>query len=147
VSDGDLDLLLIDTWVHHVEAVWDFPDFAGSEIGFEDRSERELKGVPGMWHLYSAALTDHRRFISDRHGPLGSARRHPSTPGYPDPMSYLCIRPGLGPRAMADFARPPRYVQSDGSNDLALGWVSDSFGELSDSIADFGFADVPEAEH
>ena len=28
VGDGDLDILLIDTWVHHVEAVWDFPDFA-----------------------------------------------------------------------------------------------------------------------
>jgi class 3 adenylate cyclase len=28
IGDGPLDLLLIDTWVHHVEAVWDFPDFA-----------------------------------------------------------------------------------------------------------------------
>ena len=28
VGEGELDLLLIDTWVHHVEAVWDFPDFA-----------------------------------------------------------------------------------------------------------------------
>lgn len=28
VGSGPLDLLLIDTWVHHVEAVWDFPDFA-----------------------------------------------------------------------------------------------------------------------
>ena len=28
VGDGDLDLLLIDTWAHHVEAVWDFPDLA-----------------------------------------------------------------------------------------------------------------------
>jgi len=28
VGSGDLDLLLIDTWAHHVEAVWDFPDFA-----------------------------------------------------------------------------------------------------------------------
>ena len=28
VGEGALDLLLIDTWVHHVEAVWDFPDFA-----------------------------------------------------------------------------------------------------------------------
>ncbi len=28
VGSGSLDLLLIDTWVHHVEAVWDFPDFA-----------------------------------------------------------------------------------------------------------------------
>ena len=28
VGEGDLDILLIDTWVHHVEAVWDFPDFA-----------------------------------------------------------------------------------------------------------------------
>ena len=28
VGDGDLDLLLIDTWVHHVEAVWDVADYA-----------------------------------------------------------------------------------------------------------------------
>ena len=28
VGSGPLDLLLIDTWVHHVEAVWDFPDLA-----------------------------------------------------------------------------------------------------------------------
>jgi class 3 adenylate cyclase len=28
VGEGALDLLLSDTWVHHVEAVWDFPDFA-----------------------------------------------------------------------------------------------------------------------
>jgi class 3 adenylate cyclase len=28
VGGGGLDLLLIDTWAHHVEAVWDFPDMA-----------------------------------------------------------------------------------------------------------------------
>jgi class 3 adenylate cyclase len=28
VGDGEPDLLLIDTWVHHVEAVWEFPDYA-----------------------------------------------------------------------------------------------------------------------
>ena len=28
VGDGPIDLLFVDTWVHHVEAVWDFPDFA-----------------------------------------------------------------------------------------------------------------------
>jgi class 3 adenylate cyclase len=28
VGSGPLDLLLVDTWVHHVEAVWDFPDLA-----------------------------------------------------------------------------------------------------------------------
>ena len=28
VGSGPLDLLLVDTWVHHVEAVWDVPDFA-----------------------------------------------------------------------------------------------------------------------
>jgi class 3 adenylate cyclase len=28
VGTGSLDLLVIDTWVHHVEAVWDFPDLA-----------------------------------------------------------------------------------------------------------------------
>ena len=26
---------------------------AGSGIEFEDRGEHELKGVPGIWHLYS----------------------------------------------------------------------------------------------
>jgi class 3 adenylate cyclase len=25
---------------------------AGSDIGFEDAGEHELKGVPGRWHLY-----------------------------------------------------------------------------------------------
>ena len=28
VGTGPRDLLLVDTWVHHVEAVWDVPDFA-----------------------------------------------------------------------------------------------------------------------
>jgi class 3 adenylate cyclase len=28
VGDGPIDLLLIDTWVHHVDLVWDIPDFA-----------------------------------------------------------------------------------------------------------------------
>jgi class 3 adenylate cyclase len=28
VGSGPLDLLLVDTWVHHVEAVWNLPDFA-----------------------------------------------------------------------------------------------------------------------
>jgi class 3 adenylate cyclase len=28
VGSGPIDLFLVDTWVHHVEAVWDFPDFA-----------------------------------------------------------------------------------------------------------------------
>jgi class 3 adenylate cyclase len=28
VGAGSPDLLLVDTWVHHVEAVWDFPDYA-----------------------------------------------------------------------------------------------------------------------
>lgn len=28
---------------------------AGSGFGFEDRGEHDLKGVPGRWHLYSAA--------------------------------------------------------------------------------------------
>jgi class 3 adenylate cyclase len=28
LGEGPLDLLLVDTWVHHVEAVWDLPDLA-----------------------------------------------------------------------------------------------------------------------
>ncbi|HET9672327.1 MAG TPA: adenylate/guanylate cyclase domain-containing protein [Actinomycetota bacterium] len=28
VGDGPVEILFVDTWVHHVEAVWEFPDFA-----------------------------------------------------------------------------------------------------------------------
>jgi pimeloyl-ACP methyl ester carboxylesterase len=28
VGEGPIDILFIDTWVHHVEQVWDFPEFA-----------------------------------------------------------------------------------------------------------------------
>jgi class 3 adenylate cyclase len=28
VGSGPIDILLVDTWLHHVEAVWDFPEFA-----------------------------------------------------------------------------------------------------------------------
>ncbi len=28
---------------------------AGSGITLEDRGERELKGVPGVWHLFAVA--------------------------------------------------------------------------------------------
>ena len=28
VGNGGVDLLLVDTWVHHVEAIWDVPDAA-----------------------------------------------------------------------------------------------------------------------
>jgi class 3 adenylate cyclase len=28
IGSGTIDILFVDTWVHHVEAVWDFPDFA-----------------------------------------------------------------------------------------------------------------------
>ena len=52
---GDLDILLIDTWVHHVEAVWDFPDFArflrrlsslGKLIHFDRRGTGLSDSVP-----------------------------------------------------------------------------------------------------
>jgi hypothetical protein len=33
VGSGPLDLLLVDTWVHHVEGVWEFPDFALCSAG------------------------------------------------------------------------------------------------------------------
>ena len=28
---------------------------AGSDVGFVDRNDHELKGVPGRWHLFAAA--------------------------------------------------------------------------------------------
>jgi class 3 adenylate cyclase len=37
---------------------------AGSEIEFDDRGERELKGVPGRWRLYSVRRD--RRSTSSR---------------------------------------------------------------------------------
>jgi class 3 adenylate cyclase len=43
VGEGAIDLLLIDTWVHHVEAVWDFPEFA--------RLLRRLAGFGRLIHF------------------------------------------------------------------------------------------------
>jgi class 3 adenylate cyclase len=43
VGSGPLDLLLVDTWVHHVEAVWDFPDLA--------RFLRRLSSVGRLIHF------------------------------------------------------------------------------------------------
>jgi hypothetical protein len=28
---------------------------AGSALAFDDRGEHELKGVPGVWHLYAVS--------------------------------------------------------------------------------------------
>jgi hypothetical protein len=32
---------------------------AGSDIGFDDRSDHELKRVPGSWQLFSVNNLDH----------------------------------------------------------------------------------------
>ena len=50
VGDGDLDLLVIDSWVHHVELFWEFPDLARqlrrlSAIGRLIRFDRRGTGL------------------------------------------------------------------------------------------------------
>jgi hypothetical protein len=49
------------------------PVIAGSTIVFEDRSEYELKGVPGIGRLYAArdgaAVTHHVQRLLSRLGP------------------------------------------------------------------------------
>jgi hypothetical protein len=50
VGDGPLDVLFVDTWVHHVEAVWDFPDFASAPAPRLDRSADPLR-PPRHWTL------------------------------------------------------------------------------------------------
>ncbi len=59
VGQGERDLLFIDSWTHHVEAVWDFPDFArflrrlgslGRLIHF-DRRGTGLSDPVAMEHL------------------------------------------------------------------------------------------------
>jgi class 3 adenylate cyclase len=34
---------------------------AGSGLAFEDRGRHELKGVPGMWHLYAVQQGPRRK--------------------------------------------------------------------------------------
>jgi class 3 adenylate cyclase len=79
VGEGSLDLVLIESWVHHVEALQigglavhigarvaatggggdivvssTVKDLvAGSGLTFADRGEHELKGVPGSWRLFA----------------------------------------------------------------------------------------------
>ena len=65
IGDGPLDLLLVESWVHHVETSWDIPELA--------RQQRRLAA--------DASLTHVRR---DRGGPPTSLRADP------DPFAFLC---------------------------------------------------------
>lgn len=54
VGTGPIDLLLIDTWAHHVDLVWDIPDFARllrrlSSFARLIQFDRRGKSAPSGW--------------------------------------------------------------------------------------------------
>jgi len=54
VGDGPFDLVYVPGWIFLVTStVRDLT--SGSELVFEDRGTRALKGVPRDWHLFSAS--------------------------------------------------------------------------------------------
>ncbi|MGZ8591167.1 MAG: hypothetical protein ACXWZD_11505 [Actinomycetota bacterium] len=69
VGEGELDLLLVDTWVHHVEAVWEFGDYA--------RFLRRLSAFGRLIHFDRRGTG-----LSDRCRPTSSptSRRRSTTP-------------------------------------------------------------------
>ena len=90
---GSLDVLLVDTWVHHVEAVWDFPDFArflrrlasfGRLIHFDRRGTGlsdpvPLDRLPDLEKQMEDAVAVLEEVGSTRSWPAASSRTAPSS--------------------------------------------------------------------
>lgn len=83
VGDGPIDILFVDIWVHHVEAVWDFPEFA--------RLLRRLASFGRLIHF-------------DRRG-TGLSDRYP---WLTDEPPYESREPDDDPSRPTRTARPPR---------------------------------------
>ena len=121
VGEGVLDLLLVDTWVHHVEAVWDFPDFArflrrlssfGRLIHFDRRGTGLSDPVP------LDQLPDLETQVDDAVAVLGSAEsRGAAVIGVNDGTIVAVMLAARYPdlcRSLVMFATGPKHVLAAG---------------------------------
>jgi class 3 adenylate cyclase len=142
VGDGPIDILFVDTWVHHVEAVWDFPDFArflrrlasiGRLIHFDRRGTGLSDPVP------LEGLPDFDEQVEDAVAILDAAGSdRPAIVGTNDGTLVAMLLAAAHPErcsSLALFSPTAKHVLPQ-----ELGSVEAVVAEISDSIDDSGVA-------
>jgi class 3 adenylate cyclase len=142
VGTGPLDILLVDTWVHHVEAVWDFPDFArflrrlssfGRLIHFDRRGTGLSDPVP------LDALPDFQTQMEDVVAVLDAAGSQSTAVfGTADGTLVAMLLAASHPercRSLVLFAPTAKHEQAAG---LAMERIEDALQEITDAVDDSG---------
>ena len=142
VGTGSLDILLIDTWVHHVEAVWDFPDFArflrrlssfGRLIHFDRRGTGLSDPVP------LDKLPDFQTQMEDVVAVLDAAgSQRTAIIGTADGTLVAMLLAAAHPercRSLVLFAPTAKHEQAAG---LAMERIEEALQEITDAVEDSG---------
>jgi class 3 adenylate cyclase len=142
VGTGPLDILLVDTWVHHVEAVWDFPDFArflrrlssfGRLIHFDRRGTGLSDPVP------LDALPDFQTQMEDVVAVLDAAGSQSTAVfGTADGTLVAMLLAASHPercRSLVLFAPTAKHEQAAG---LAMERIEEALQEITDAVDDSG---------
>ncbi len=142
VGTGSIDILLIDTWVHHVEAVWDFPDFArflrrlssfGRLIHFDRRGTGLSDPVP------LDKLPDFQTQMEDVVAVLDAAgSQSTAIIGTADGTLVAMLLAAAHPercRSLVLFAPTAKHEQAAG---LAMERIEEALQEITDAVEDSG---------
>jgi class 3 adenylate cyclase len=142
VGTGSIDIMLIDTWVHHVEAVWDFPDFArflrrlssfGRLIHFDRRGTGLSDPVP------LDKLPDFQTQMEDVVAVLDAAESQSTVIfGTADGTLVAMLLAASHPercRSLVLFAPTAKHEQAAG---LAMERIEEALQEITDAVEDSG---------
>jgi class 3 adenylate cyclase len=142
VGTGPLDILLVDTWVHHVEAVWDFPDFArflrrlssfGRLIHFDRRGTGLSDPVP------LDKLPDFQTQMEDVVAVLDAAGSQSTAVfGTADGTLVAMLLAAFHPercRSLVLFAPTAKHEQAAG---LPMERIEEALQEITDAVEDSG---------
>ena len=142
VGTGSLDILLIDTWVHHVEAVWDFPDFARflrrlSSFGRLIHFDRRGTGLSDPVSLDK--LPDFQTQMEDVVAVLDAAgSQSTAIIGTADGTLVAMLLAAAHPercRSLVLFAPTAKHEQAAG---LAMERIEEALQEITDAVEDSG---------
>ena len=142
VGTGSLDILLIDTWVHHVEAVWDFPDFARflrrlSSFGRLIHFDRRGTGLSDPVSLDK--LPDFQTQMEDVVAVLDAAgSQSTAIMGTADGTLVAMLLAAAHPercRSLVLFAPTAKHEQAAG---LAMERIEEALQEITDAVEDSG---------
>ena len=142
VGSGSLDILLIDTWVHHVEAVWDFPDFARflrrlSSFGRLIHFDRRGTGLSDPVSLDK--LPDFQTQMEDVVAVLDAAgSQSTAIIGTADGTLVAMLLAASHPercRSLVLFAPTAKHEQAAG---LTMDRIEEALQEITDAVEDSG---------